>query len=155
MAGKKDEAPGPVGMLLLGIGMGGAGVAMAVNLLSGQAEFVHGPRTKHWLVALLGESCFSVLACVVCLLFGAAGLWFGIEGLIKGPDRKPAAPPQDDTTPRSSARREAAKDDPAKGEERLAVKCPQCGRESTVPKRAAGRRLRCPGCKTEFGGPSS
>lgn len=155
MAGKEEKAPGPLGMLLLGIGMGGAGVAMAVNLLSGKAEFVHGARTKHWLVSLLGESCFSVLACVVCLLFGAAGLWFGIEGLIKGPDRKPDVPPQDATTTPDSARREAARDDAAKGEERLAVKCPQCGRESTVPLRAAGRRLRCPGCKTEFGAPSS
>ena len=59
MDSKEEKAPGPAGMLVLGLVMSAAGVAMAVNLLSGKAEFVHGPRTNHWLVSLLGESCLN------------------------------------------------------------------------------------------------
>ncbi|MBX3471879.1 MAG: hypothetical protein KF878_33910 [Planctomycetes bacterium] len=125
-----EEPPSLVGAFVGGAVLTVAGVAMAVNLISGQAEFVHGPRTGHWLVALLGESCFSVLACVVCLLLGAT---FLVGGALTARDRLAAA---------------AA--DPRRP---LGVSCPECGRSSQVPRKAAGRRLRCPDCGTEFRAP--
>jgi hypothetical protein len=67
-----------LGMLAMGVVFGGCGVLMMLNLLSGEAEFVHGPRTGNIIVRLLGENLFMVVSALVCLLLGLLGLVGGL-----------------------------------------------------------------------------
>lgn len=72
--GEPDEPEaGAISLLIVGAIFSVCGVLMAVKLLSGEAEFVHGGRTRHWVVTLLGENLFRVVSTIVCLLLGAAG----------------------------------------------------------------------------------
>ena len=78
-AGK--DPPGAASMFIIGAVMGTAGVVMIVRVFTGTSEFVHVARTNHWLLTLLGEHAFTVLAAIVCLLFGAGGIAGGVMTL--------------------------------------------------------------------------
>jgi hypothetical protein len=75
------EAVSPLSSLITGAVFGGAGLLMASRLLSGEAEFVRGPRTSHWLVTVLGEHTFMVVAMLACLLIGFAAVAVGVSAL--------------------------------------------------------------------------
>jgi hypothetical protein len=150
--GDLDTDGGTVmGMLGGGAFFGICGVLMAINLFSGEAEFVHGPRTGHPLVTILGDNVFLALSTLVCLALGAGGLYFGFSAIrfkLFLNQSKDAAFEEKVAAAKERGRK-ARRERRNQEEGAVELRCPHCNKVSRIPIAYAGRRGRCPKCKEE------